>query len=250
MNKTILVIDDDSNIRELMYDALTKAGYKAVTSHSGKEAIDLLKINKPDLILLDFKMPDMSGIEVLKKIKSVDNTTKIVMFTGVETEGLEREARLLGAGGFLRKNLGIDVILKAVNQLLSEKRDYNKDKILVIDDDSGIRSLIRDFLDKKGYNVITASSAEEGLEKFKQERPILILLDIKLPGMDGVVTLKRIREIDEKVGVIMVTGVEDDEVLKEARSLGAYEYIVKPFDLNYLETCVLVRICLISALTN
>jgi two-component system response regulator (stage 0 sporulation protein F) len=244
----VLVADDDLSIRQLLYDTLSKAGYRVFTTHGGREAVELVKEEKPDLVLLDFKMSDISGIEVLKEIRSFDKKTKIIMLTGMGTQELEREARLLGAGGFLRKNLGVDVIVKTINQLLQIQKDYGERKILVIDDDPGVCSIIKDFLAKKGYTVITALTGEDGLEQFKRERPILILLDIKLPGMDGIVTLQHIREIDDKVGVIMVTGVDSEDVLHEVRKLGASEYIVKPFDLDYLETCVLVRIALVSAL--
>lgn len=250
MEQKILVVDDELGVRELLYDALTKQGYKSITATSGEEAIELIGTQRPDLVLLDFKMPDMNGVEILKKIRSFDSKTKIVMLTGMGTEELERESRLQGASGFLRKNLGIDVIVKAIGEIFHVRKEYKENKILVVDDDPEIISLIRDFLMKKGYTITTASSGEEALEKFKKDRPILILLDIKLPGMDGIVTLKRIREIDEKVGVIMITGVKDQGVFEDAKKLGAYEYIVKPFDLDYLETCALVRMVLVSALLD
>jgi DNA-binding response OmpR family regulator len=247
MEEKILLVDDELRVRELLYDLLIKQGYKPITVGSGEEAIELVKTQKPDLVFLDFNMPDMDGVEILKTIRSFDNKTKVVMLTGAGTEELEREARLAGAGGFLRKNLGLDVILKAVNEMFQRSQTYVENKILVVDDDPAICSLIRDFLVKKDYNVVTASSGEEALEKLTKEKPVLILLDVNLPGMDGIVTLKRIREIDSNVGTIMITGVKNQETFKEAQRLGAYEYIVKPFDLNYLETCVMVRICLVSA---
>ncbi|MBU0549228.1 MAG: response regulator, partial [Candidatus Omnitrophica bacterium] len=247
MEKTILIADDQTSVRDLLYDALTKAGYKVIATHSGTGAIELIRKQNPDLLLLDFKMSDLNGIDTLKKIRSFNNKVKIVMLTAAGTEELEKEARLSGAGGFLRKNLGIDVIIKAINDIFQIKKDYADKKILIVDDDPAVSSLISDFLAKKGFSVISASSGEEGLEKFKKEKPILILLDMKLPGMDGIMTLSRIREVDKNIGVIMITGVKDQEVFEEAKKLGAYEYIVKPFDLDYLETCVLVRISLVSA---
>jgi DNA-binding NtrC family response regulator len=74
-----------------------------------------------------------------------------------------------------------------------------------------------------------------------------VLLDINLGGMDGLVVLKRIREIDQNVGVIMITSVEDQEAFDDAKRMGAYEYIVKPFALDYLETVVLARLAIASA---
>ncbi len=248
MQEKILVVDDELSVRELLYDALTKAGYRVISTHNGKEAIELTRTQKPDLVLLDFKLSDTDGIEVFKNISGFDRKARVVMLTGLGTEELERQARLAGAAGFLRKNLGIDVIVKAVNEIFRPKKDYEKEKILVVDDDPAVNSLLKDFLTRKGYQVITASSGEEALEKFRDQRPMLILLDIKLPGMDGIVTLKRLREMDDKVGVIMITGVQEQEAFEQVKKLGAYEYIVKPFDLDYLETCVLVRMSLVSAL--
>ena len=248
MDPKILVVDDELSIRELLYRALTRVGYEVMTVPGGKEAIEVIRTQRPDLVLLDFKMPVMNGVEVLKEIRGFDNRVKIIMLTGMGTEELEREARLSGAVGFLRKNLGIDVIVKTINRILRPEEGYEKEKILVVDDEPAVCSLLKEFLGKKGFNVVTASSGEEALEKFKKERPILILLDIKLPGMDGIMTLKRVREMDEKVGVIMITSVEEQEVFEEAKKLGAYEYVVKPFDLDYLENCVLVRITLVSGI--
>jgi len=250
MEKTILVVDDQIDIRELLYDMLTKKGYKVIATHNGAEALNLVKEKNPDLVLMDFSMPDATGVEVLNSIRSFNQKIKVVMLTGLGTEELEKEARLAGASGFLRKNLGLDVIVKAIDQLLETDISYKKETILVVDDNPEICSLLKDYLAKKGYSVITVGSGEEALEKFKSIRPILIMLDIGLPGMDGIMTLRRIREIDEKVGVIMITGVKDQEAFEQVQDLGVYEYIVKPFDLNYLDTCVLARICIVSALVD
>ncbi|RKY34583.1 MAG: hypothetical protein DRP69_04245 [Candidatus Duberdicusella sinuisediminis] len=248
MEKKVLVIDDDTQIRDLLYDALTKSGYKVITSGVSSEALPLIQKEKPDLVLLDFKMSGENGLEILKRIRELNLLIKVVILTGLEDKNLEREARLLGASGFLRKSLGVEAILKAVNQILQRETSYQKEKILVVDDDKSICSLIKDFLEKKGFSVETAYTGEEGLEKFRKIRPILILLDIRLPGMDGLLTLKKIREIDQNIGVIMITGLKDEETAQKALELGAYEYIVKPFDLNYLELCVLTRLCIVSAL--
>jgi len=250
MDKKILVVDDDLAIRDLLYDALTKEGYQVKTVANGTEAIEAVRQQSPDLILLDFKMAGKDGLETLKGIKDVSAKIKIIILTGMSDEALEKEARLLGASGFLRKSLGINIIARAVNEALGAAREHRENKILVIDDDPQIRSLIQDFLVKKGFDVITAASGEEGLQKYKSEKPILILLDIKLPGMDGLLVLHHIREIDKDVGVIMITGEKDEELFEEAKKRGAYEYIVKPFDLEYLETCVLVRVAILSALVG
>ena len=119
-------------------------------------------------------------------------------------------------------------------------------KILIVDDDPQICAQLKDFLIKKGFNPIIATSGEEALEKGKKEKPIIVLLEIKLPGMDGLMTLKRIREITEQIGIIIITGVRDENIAEEAIRLGAYSYITKPLDLDYLEMCLLTKILLLT----
>ncbi|MEK6765734.1 MAG: response regulator [Planctomycetota bacterium] len=113
-------------------------------------------------------------------------------------------------------------------------------KILVVDDEVWACDPIKRFLEKKGYDVTVAHSGEDALEKVKNEKPDLMLLDIRMPGMDGMEALRRIREFDKDVGIIMVTAVKDEGMAKDAIKKGADEYVTKPIDLNHLETTVLV----------
>ncbi len=113
-------------------------------------------------------------------------------------------------------------------------------KILVVDDEVKACELLKRFLEKKGYEVITSSSGEDAIEKVKNEKPDAMLLDIRMPGMEGTEVLKRVREFDKDVGIIMVTAVKEEEIGKEALKKGADEYIIKPIDFDYLETSVLV----------
>lgn len=118
---------------------------------------------------------------------------------------------------------------------------------MVVDDDPKICTLLEKFLTKKDFTVITATSGEKALEKVKKEIPLVVLLDIKMPGMDGITALKKIKEINEHMAVIMITGVKDESIAKEAMELGAYDYITKPFDLNYLEMSLLTKILQLTA---
>ena len=111
-------------------------------------------------------------------------------------------------------------------------------RVLVVDDEPEAVELLREFLAAKGYEVLTASDGEEALCKVKEERPHLILLDVRMPKMDGLEVLKQIREIDREVGIIMVTAVNEEETGRQALQMGAFDYITKPLDLKYLERVV------------
>ena len=115
-------------------------------------------------------------------------------------------------------------------------------RVLVVDDEPDFIELLREFLTAKGYEVIAASNGEEGLRKVKEDRPHLILLDVRMPKMNGLEVLKQVREIDHEVGVIMVTAVNEEETGRQALKMGAFDYITKPLDLKYLERSLWYKI--------
>jgi DNA-binding NtrC family response regulator len=120
-----------------------------------------------------------------------------------------------------------------------------EDRILIVDDDYSVRDFLERFLKQKGYQYIqSAVTGQEALEIIKKEDIRLVLLDVKLPVMDGLEVLRRIKEIKKDMGVIMITGFPDEARAKEAMKEGAYDYIIKPFDLAYLELSVLTKIAL------
>lgn len=114
-----------------------------------------------------------------------------------------------------------------------------KPRILVVDDEREARELLKDFLEAKGYAVVTASNGAEALTAVQEHRPHLILLDIMMPGMNGLKVLRRIREIDRNVGVLMLTAVSDSYIARQAMYEGAYDYLTKPLNLAYLELSIL-----------
>lgn len=115
-------------------------------------------------------------------------------------------------------------------------------RILVVDDEKVICDALGKFLSRKGYQVATAQSGEEAIECVKKEKPHLILLDIMMPGLGGIETLKRIKAIDKEVAVVMITAVNEDDIGRKCMELGAYDYITKPLNIDYLETVLMTKL--------
>lgn len=114
-------------------------------------------------------------------------------------------------------------------------------KILTVDDQMGIDSFFYEFFTARNYEVLNATSGKEAIEIVRKYKPRIVLLDIQMRGMNGIEALKKIREFDKDVVIIMVTGVKDDDVVKEAMDAGANDYITKPLSLEYLEHVVLLK---------
>ena len=113
-----------------------------------------------------------------------------------------------------------------------------KQVILIVDDEEGLRKGLSTLLEDEGYGVLAADNAERALEIMEAEHIDLVLTDMRMPGMDGIELLKRIRERHGNMGVIILTGYSQIETYIEAMNFGAIEYVSKPFKVNELKFIV------------
>lgn len=114
----------------------------------------------------------------------------------------------------------------------------DKQKILIVDDQNGIRVLLVEVFSVEGYQTFQASNGKTALEIVRRENPDLVLLDMKIPGMDGLDILKHIKAINPGVKVIMMTAYGELDMIKEATDLGALMHFTKPFDIDELRIAV------------
>lgn len=131
-------------------------------------------------------------------------------------------------------------ILAAQSDIQGRKNGFeggqvlSKKKVLIVDDQNGIRVLLTEVFSSEGYRTYQASNGKLALEIVKKESPDMVLLDMKIPGMDGLEILKRIKEINTQVKVIMMTAYGELDMIKEATELGALMHFTKPFDIDEL----------------
>ena len=245
----ILYLDDESGMRSLFYDYFTKDGHTVLTYVRGQDLMAVIQKEKPEIIVLDQNLPDVDGVTLIKKIRALEIKTPILLFTGSPTNELETAAFSAGASEVISKASGIQNMRQKIQKLLEAKQILAKespseriDQLLVVDDDEGIRKLLEMFFKRKHIDVLTASGGEEALKLVSSNPISVVLLDINMPGMDGLITLKKIKELKPGLAVVMATGMQDEQIAREAITLGAYHYVTKPFDLKYLELVVLTRL--------
>ena len=241
----ILIVDDELAFRETLHHTFTQRGHKVVTAINADHAADLMVSQGFDLIVLDMRMPGGSGISLLKKIRDTKNPVPIVIYSVMVDAALEKEARQAGANEVLHKSVALEVladrterVLEAAGKLAAGPSS-KKRQLLVVDDEKSIRQLLKIFFSKIGYEVQEAANGEEAVEKIKSAKPDIVLLDMRMgPGMNGIDTLRQILKLYPKLGVVMATGEANDEMVHKAMELGAYGYVLKPFDFLYLELVV------------
>ena len=118
----LLVIDDEEGIRNLLDIILRRQGYDVVLADGGRKGLDLLRRERPDVVVLDLNMPEMDGITVLRKIRSLDPEQPVIMFTGAATPGMEQQVRALGVTEFVEKEFSLHHLGDALKRVLAASR--------------------------------------------------------------------------------------------------------------------------------
>ncbi len=258
---TILVVDDERLMCDLLGSVLARHGHEVLTALNGRDGLELFKTHRPRFTLLDLRMPEMNGIEVLKQIRMIDPQAAVMILTAWGSDALEQQARQLGVVDFLSKRLSLEVLVEAMERTLQQSAQAaspaqaaapaeapqaalaaadDGDFILVVDDEPQIRDLLKRFLSLRGYKVRVAADGQQALTMVEQEAPQLIVLDVYMPGINGVEVLRRLRGRKFTGGVILLTGSQDDKLLQEALDLGSVDVMGKPVDLERLALAIQV----------
>jgi DNA-binding response OmpR family regulator len=123
---------------------------------------------------------------------------------------------------------------------------HGTNQILIVDDESDVRELLSKFLTRRGYAVSSVGDGEAAIEAIRESHPDIVLLDIRLPKIDGISVLQRLRDESEEVAIITMSGNADEETARLSLELGAADFITKPFNLPYLETSLLAKLILLE----
>ena len=199
----VLVIDDDEDSRVLMEDYLADFGCEVLLAPSGEMGMEMARTHQPDLVTLDLQMPDLDGWEVLRRLKADQEVRHIpvVIASVVANEGRER---LFGAVDLLTKPIERADLLRVMWRQLVNQHER---RVLVVDDDVEIQALLATGLDEDGIDVHCVGNGEEALRHLQRDTPAAVLLDLRMPVMDGFQFLERMRESRYHKGlpVIVIT---------------------------------------------
>lgn len=127
--KKVLIVDDQYGIRLLLYEVFTKDGYKTFQAANGKEALNIVRQESPDIVLLDMKIPGMDGLEILKHIRKIDTEMKVIMMTAYGELDMLEEATAYGVLTHFTKPFDIDEMRKVVKNLLDNSNAVKDEKI-------------------------------------------------------------------------------------------------------------------------
>ena len=249
MFRDILVADSNVESRDRFYEILSSIGHNVECVPNSSEAVIRLQTARPYLIVLDQDLAPAGGLGALELIRKFDKDIKIVFLTKNEPGDdvdLCAKAHRLGVLEVLRKDFSGHImfkkilgILREVEERVQEDKYAGLGRILVVDDNPELRITLTTFLTKRGFDVKDAANGDQALMEIKIEKPNIVLCDERMPGMDGLMVLRKIKELDKSISVVMLTAVEDEDIIKEAIALGASDYLTKPCNLQEVEALVL-----------
>jgi GAF domain-containing protein/CheY-like chemotaxis protein len=197
---TVLVIDDEAAVRDLMQRFLGKEGFRVVAAAGGEEGLRRARELRPDAITLDVMMPGMDGWAVLSALKADPAVAEIpvIMLTIVDDRNL---GYALGASDYLTKPIDRERLVTVLKQ---HRRDR---PVLVVDDAPEVRQLLRRMLESEGFAVVEAENGRVALERLRGESPSLILLDLMMPEMDGFEFVAELRRHEgwRAIPVVVIT---------------------------------------------
>jgi CheY-like chemotaxis protein/nitrogen-specific signal transduction histidine kinase len=255
--KRVLVVDDNNTNCFILSEIFKHWEISCDIAKSGKEALSkLTSHNNYDLIILDYQMPEMDGLETSERIKELSFTDipKIFMLTSVDADYVRKRAQDLGINHFLTKPVLLDDLYKSIMMLsgkqksvedkkekgmLKDKRQFEKKTILVAEDDEINMVVINTILEDLGFNCINAKNGRAAVEMYSSNEVDLVFMDLHMPEMDGIEATEEIRKLqgsDERVPVIALTAdiVVSNEQEKFEKLFD--NYITKPYRIEQIES--------------
>jgi PAS domain S-box-containing protein len=200
---SVLVIDDDPSVRDVVKRSLSKEGVSVMTAANGEEGLELARKHRPDVITLDVQMPGMDGWEVLKTLKSDPDLRQIavIMMTNIDEK---TTGYALGAAEYMTKPVDRDHLVEVLKKF---RNNASTRPVLVVEDDASVREIIRRALSQEGLKVLEAANGIEALARLEESPPSLILLDLMMPELDGFGFIEELRRRDEwrKIPVVVLT---------------------------------------------
>lgn len=224
---SVLIVDDEKNMRITLSDILIEEGYHVTTASNGEEAVAMCEQHGFDVILMDVRMPGINGVEAFRRIRRHREGVRVIMMSAYSVDDLKQAALDEGAIAFLPKPLDVQKVV----QMIGEVRDT---AILIVENDEGVATSLHDSLKHSGYRVSLASSPHDALEMVEQIRFDVIFIDTQLPIMNGLELYLAIRKLTPTAVAIMLTGSEDEfeRLAKEAVKRTAYTIVRKPLDVD------------------
>lgn len=226
----ILVVDDEVDTCANLSDILSDLGFQVDVAYDGPSALELVKQTTYDVALLDLKMPGMDGLELYRRIKSLQSGTVAIVVTAYASSNTATEALAAGAWRILSKPVDLSKLFGLVDEAVGQPM------VLIVDDDYDLCENLWDLLRERGYRVCLAHDPADAAARLGQRKHDVVLIDMKLPSGSGAEVFRLVRQANSQARTVLVTGLrgEMEQLVEQTLAEGADAACYKPFDIPQL----------------
>jgi PAS domain S-box-containing protein len=232
--ETVLVVEDQAEVREYAAVALRAYGYQVMEAANAEEALLICEREgeRIDLILTDVVMPGLSGRELADRLKTLRPGIKVLFMSGHTDDMIVHHGVLRKEAEFIQKPFGPGQLAMKVREILMAPD--RPARIVVADDEAGVRSFLRLVLESAGYQVMEAPNGKLALQEARAGRVDLVITDLVMPEQEGIETIRALHRDVPGVGIIAISGALGPQFLEVARMLGAQAVLSKPVSAELL----------------
>jgi DNA-binding NtrC family response regulator len=200
IRRRILVVDDDREMVQTLSDILELRGWDTLKAYDGADAMASAMAFEPDVVLMDVKMPRVDGVQALSAMKAARPAMRVVLMTAYAAHDLLLRAAREGALSILRKPVELPELLNVLDDAMLRARS-----VLMVDDDPAALLAMGDALADRGMRSVVARSLNEALTLLRRDPPGVVLLDLKLDGVDPCAGMVAIKEVNPTVLLVLLS---------------------------------------------
>ncbi len=232
----LLMVDDEREFLQAVEPGLVRRGFDVTLAESGMRALELLASHSFDVVVLDVKMPGLDGVDVFREIKKRSPDLPVVMLTGHGNIQQAFETSREGVDEYLTKPCDVETLARVLQEAVQRSAAVERAaetageevQVLLVDDDLEFVRSISPALERRGMVVSAVHDGQQALERIRDRAFEVAVLDVVMPGMDGLTLLDRLREEDPLLEVIILTGNPQVGDVRRSLKGGAFDYLMKP----------------------
>lgn len=246
----VLVADDDTEFSELLKMFLETNYYRPVMARTGALTIEKARTERPAVILLDLMMPDKDGFQVMNELQHESSTSEIsvIVLSAIRLNTYQDCGTLTGEPEIISKQVSPEFLLQKIKNRLrgesglgvstpaSAKQERAKPKVVLADDETELLYLMKEMMEKSGFEVFAAADGQEAMEQIHRENPDIAVLDYNMPIKDGLTLAQELKEdpLFAHLPIIVLTAISEKQSKMRGLNLGIDDYLIKPVDTDEL----------------
>ena len=230
MSKNLIsVVDDDASVLRTTTLLIESLGFRAAGFESAELFLKSGELHETSCLVVDVRMPGMSGLQLQSRLAALGCNIPIIFITAYDDTASRKRALQAGAVAFLGKPFTDEILLQTIRSTSREQLGGRKNLISLVDDDESVRRSTTLLIESFGFHAAAFESAESFLNSGQLQETACLIVDLQMPGMNGLELQSHLATAGYKIPIIFITAYDNKEARKQALQAGAVAFLGKPF---------------------